>query len=59
MLQQMKVLFAAGEALPYIATGGLGDVAGSLPQAEKESGCDARVVIPLYSDIPQQLKRQP
>lgn len=52
----MKVLFAAGEALPYIATGGLADVAGSLPQAESSNGCDTRVVIPLYGDIPDELR---
>lgn len=53
----MKVLFAAGEALPFIATGGLADVAGSLPQAENKEGCDTRVVIPLYSEIPEQLRK--
>lgn len=51
----MNVLFAAAEALPFIATGGLADVAGSLPHAElKES--DTRVVIPLYSEISKELR---
>jgi starch synthase len=52
----MNVLFAAGEALPFVATGGLADVAGSLPRAQKSGGCDTRVVIPLYSDIPDKLR---
>lgn len=54
----MKVLFAAGEALPFIATGGLADVAGSLPKAENKIGCDTRIVIPLYSDIPENLREK-
>jgi starch synthase len=53
----MKVLFAAGEALPFAATGGLADVAGSLPSAENANGCDTRVVIPLYSDIPEHFRQ--
>lgn len=47
----MRVLFAASEAYPFIKTGGLADVAGSLPLALKESGLDVRVVLPLYSQI--------
>ena len=49
-----KILYAASEALPYISTGGLADVMGSLPRAvKKELGdnCDVRVVIPLYPAI--------
>ncbi len=52
----MKVLFAAGEALPFAATGGLADVAGSLPRAENANGCDTRVVLPLYSDISEKYR---
>lgn len=52
----MKVLFCAGEALPFISTGGLGDVAGSLPQALRIRLIGCRVVIPLYEDIPQEMK---
>ena len=52
----MKVLFVASEASPFIKTGGLGDVIGALPKALKNFGTDARVVIPLYSTIPQSLK---
>ncbi len=47
-----KVLFAAGEASPYIRSGGLGDVAGALPKALAALGVDVRVIIPLYADIP-------
>lgn len=47
----MKVLFAASEAVPFAATGGLADVAGSLPKALKNERTDCRVVIPLYSEI--------
>ncbi len=52
----MKVLYAASEALPYIASGGLGDVAGSLPQALRKRLIGCRVVIPLYDGIKQELK---
>lgn len=52
----MKILYAASEALPYIASGGLADVAGSLPRALNEAGHDCRVVLPLYSAIKQELK---
>ena len=41
----LKVLFAASEAVPFIKTGGLADVAGSLPQALREKSVDIRVVI--------------
>ena len=54
----MKVLFASGEALPFISTGGLGDVAGSLPRAIREKFVGCRVVIPLYSDIPESMRAQ-
>ena len=52
----MKVLYAASEALPFIASGGLGDVAGSLPQALRKRLVGARVVMPLYDNIKQELK---
>lgn len=41
----------ASEANPFIKTGGLGDVIGSLPMALKELGEEVRVVIPNYRDI--------
>lgn len=52
----MNILYAASEALPYIASGGLADVAGSLPRALNEAGHDCRVVLPLYSSIKQELR---
>ena len=54
--EKMKVLFVAGEANPFIKTGGLADVAGALPKALVEKGIDARVMIPLYLGIPQEIK---
>ena len=52
----MKVLYAASEALPFAASGGLADVAGSLPQALRKRLVGCRVVMPLYSTIKQELK---
>ncbi len=52
----MKVLFVASEALPFMASGGLGDVAGSLPQALRKRLIGCRVVMPLYDTIKQELK---
>ncbi len=49
-----KILFIGSEAMPFAATGGLGDVLGSLPAAIVEAAkgeADVRVVIPLYSSI--------
>ena len=54
----MKVLFCASEALPFSATGGLADVAGSLPQALRARLIGCRVVVPLYDGIPQELRDQ-
>ncbi|MBO6209111.1 MAG: glycogen synthase GlgA [Schwartzia sp.] len=47
----MKVLYVASEAVPFIKTGGLADVAGSLPKALKKQGVDVRVVMPKYGKI--------
>lgn len=52
----MKVLFAASEASPFITSGGLGDVAGSLPAALRKRLIGCRVVLPLYDGIPQALR---
>ena len=52
----MNILYTASEALPYAASGGLADVAGSLPAAINAEGHDCRVVIPYYSQIRQELK---
>ncbi len=54
----MKVLYASSEALPFMASGGLGDVAGSLPQALRKRLIGCRVVMPLYDGIKQELKDQ-
>ena len=47
----MNILYAASEALPFIASGGLADVAGALPAALNRTGQDCRVVLPLYKGI--------
>ena len=44
----LRVLFVVSEAHPLIKTGGLGDVAGSLPQALTKLGCDVRILLPAY-----------
>ncbi|MDR2753207.1 MAG: glycogen/starch synthase, partial [Oscillospiraceae bacterium] len=52
----MKVLFATSEALPFKSSGGLAEVAGSLPKALRRRLVGARVVLPLYDSIAQELK---
>ncbi|MBE6890828.1 MAG: glycogen synthase GlgA [Ruminococcaceae bacterium] len=52
-----KVLFAAAEALPFISTGGLADVVGSLPAALVKKGVDARVVLPLYGTMNEKFRK--
>ena len=47
----MKILFAASEAVPFAASGGLADVVGSLPKAIKSKRHDCRVVMPLYKSV--------
>lgn len=47
----MKVLFAASEAVPFIKTGGLADVIGSLPKELIGQGLDVRVILPKYGGI--------
>ena len=54
----MKILFAASEVAPFVKTGGLADVAGSLPAALAAHGHDIRVVLPLYSDIAEEWREQ-
>ncbi len=46
-----SILFVAGEGLPFIKTGGLADVIGSLPKSLCDRGHDVRVVLPLYKKI--------
>ena len=53
VVPKKKILFVASEATPFIATGGLAEVIGSLSKAiAANDEFDVRVVIPLYSDIP-------
>ena len=47
----MKILFVSTEADPFAKSGGLGDVAGSLPRQLNSLKMDARVVLPLYKSI--------
>lgn len=56
--RQIKLLYLASECQPFCATGGLGDVLGSLPKAVKATHPDAdvRVMLPLYGDIKQEYR---
>lgn len=54
----MKVLFAASEAVPFVKTGGLADVIGSLPKELIKQGADVQVIMPKYEDIPVLYKDQ-
>ena len=54
----MNVLFAASECVPFIKTGGLADVIGSLPIELVKLGVDARVVLPKYRIIDEYWKRR-
>ena len=47
----MKILYAASEAAPFCKTGGLADVAGSLPPALVRGGAKAAVILPLYQSV--------
>jgi starch synthase len=48
VMTERRVLLVASEAVPFSKTGGLADVAGSLPGALKRRGCDVRVILPFY-----------
>ena len=52
----LKVLYVASEAVPFVKTGGLADVAGALPKELKKQGVDVRVVIPKYSGIKEEYR---
>lgn len=54
----MRILYTASEAVPYAASGGLADVAGSLPAAVAKAGHDCRVVLPLYKSVSQELRAE-
>ena len=59
VVQKRKILFVASEARPFVATGGLADVIGSLPQALAEDPrYDIRVVLPMYSEIRTEMRRK-
>lgn len=49
--KKMQVVFASAEAAPFVKTGGLGDVAGSLPRALVAAGADVIVMVPKYGTI--------
>ena len=51
-----KILFASSEAVPFIKTGGLADVVGSLPKYFDRKQFDVRVILPKYACIDQKLK---
>lgn len=53
-MTKTKILFAASEVDPFAKTGGLADVAASLPKALSSLGQDVRVVMPKYKNIPQE-----
>lgn len=54
----MKVLFAVSECVPFVKSGGLADVAGSLPKELKKLGTDVRVILPKYKTISEEWKKQ-
>lgn len=54
----MKVLFVVSECVPFIKSGGLADVAGSLPKELKRLGADIRIIMPKYGAISEQYKQE-
>ncbi|WP_204230662.1 glycogen synthase GlgA [Collinsella sp. An307] len=53
---KMHVVFASAEVAPFVKTGGLGDVAGSLPQELVKDGSEVIVMCPKYASIPEEFK---
>lgn len=51
-MKKLKILFATSEAVPFVKTGGLADVAGSLPKSLLKLGADIRVIMPKFKSIP-------
>ena len=56
-MKKMNVLFASSECAPFIKTGGLGDVAASLPKYFPREEADVRVILPLYDCIPEKYRK--
>ena len=54
--RKMNVVFASAEAAPFVKTGGLGDVAGSLPAALQKAGANVIAMVPLYGTISDEYK---
>lgn len=54
----MKILFVTGEAVPFVKTGGLGDVAGSMPKELGKTGLDVRLIMPKYGSIPESFRER-
>ncbi|GAB6154316.1 glycogen synthase GlgA [Desulfosporosinus burensis] len=54
----MKIVFVTAEADPFVKTGGLGEVAGSLPAFLHKQGIDVRVIMPKYSSISDDFQRK-
>lgn len=54
----MRILYCASEANPFCGSGGLADVAGSLPHTLNRKGQDCRIVVPLYGSMPYDLRCQ-
>ena len=54
----MKVLFATSEAYPFAMSGGLADVAGALPKALRKRFVGARIILPLYGSISEEMRKQ-
>ncbi len=54
----MRILYVASEAFPFCKTGGLADVAGSLPPALAKNGDQVAVILPLYGQIGQQWRQR-
>lgn len=56
--KKMQIVFASAECAPFVKTGGLGDVAGSLPAALVRAGAEAIVMVPKYATIKDEYKAQ-